>query len=90
MEICQATSGISENEKFEQLHYMMTYTKQVCARACVLFETSLSIYCSETYFKQKQHKDKHILCPNNFFPKYYICKIIIKNGYHAHTSESIH
>jgi len=35
-------------------------------------------------------EDKHILCPNHFFPKYYIRKIIIKNGYHAHTSEPIH
>ena len=34
-ELCQATSGINEKEKFEQLHYMMTYTQQVCVYACV-------------------------------------------------------
>ena len=35
MEICQATAGVIETEKFEQLHYMMTYTQQVCVCVCV-------------------------------------------------------
>ena len=29
MEICQATAGVTETEKFEQLHYRMTCTQQV-------------------------------------------------------------
>ena len=98
MEICKPICYHLNWKIWTALHNDLQ-TTGVCAHGCgcgcvrVIFWNllkHLTFIVLKHIWSKSGAEAKHILCPQHIFHKYYICKIIIKNGYHAHTSESTH